>query len=96
MDLVLGRDFGPWVLLEPKLKSDEIRGTPSFPLICDILCVCEEGVRRRELSSEGKKKQVKSREIEDLQLMYITFTSSSSSLKLPRSINEVMGEMCGF
>ena len=34
LDLVLGRDFGPWVLLEPKLKSDEMKGAPSFPFIC--------------------------------------------------------------
>ena len=34
----------------------------SFVTFC--VCVCEEGVRRRELSSEGKKKSVKSREIE--------------------------------
>ena len=34
LDLVLGRDFGPWVLLGPKLKSYEMKGAPSFPFIC--------------------------------------------------------------
>ena len=55
--------------------------------------MCEEAVRRKELSSEGKKESVKFREIEDLQLRYITFTSSSSSLNLP---SEEEKKMCDF